>query len=150
MIDALTNGIEFSISRILLAIGVASILVAVPLISSLIDYTGRKVEDKSNMAEISDSVYGVKTDSEQKKKEEFPYLSASQVYFDIVNYEGDGFVQLISDTYVFDKNDIAMFRAGDNTSEAYKKITYIFGTFTERDRFVKKIDENKSIYEKVY
>ena len=121
-----------------------------PLVGSLIDYTGRKVEDKSNMAEIREGLDDIKKTDDEKKKDEYPYLTSSQVYFDVVNYEGDGYVQLLSDTYVFDKNDITEFRSGDNTSDAYKKITYLFGTFTERDRFIKIIDGNKSVFKKVY
>lgn len=150
MFDVIANTVSFSISRIILAIGVAAIFVSMPLVNSVIDYTGEKVEAKSNMTEINVGVDGLNLTLEEKKEEQTPYLTASQVYYDILNYNGTGYVQCISETLTFSKSDINRIKAGDSTSEAYQNITELFATFTDNDRFIKTIDGDTIIYEQVY
>ena len=150
MDNLLGHIVNFSISRVLLALGVSMLVVTMPLVSSLIDYTGAQVEGKSNIAEVNNMVDGVSTTYETKKQQQYPYLTSSQVYFDIVNYSDEGTVQIISDTYVFDKDDLQCVKAADNTSQAYQKVTALFSTLTDDDRFVKVVDGDRTIYEQVF
>ena len=150
MLDIVAHFIQFSTSRILLALGVAMIFVSLPSISGLIDYTGERVEAKTNITEVNNGVDGLNLTYDEKKTEQYPYINASQMYFDVVNYDGTGYIQLLSDTYVFDKSDIELLRAGDSSSDVYQKITALFSTFSDDDKFAKRVDGDKTIYEQVF
>ncbi len=150
MHDILQAIADYSLSRALLLLGAAMIFLSFPLTNTLIDHTGNVVETKLNSTENDNGVDGINYTYEDKKNDQYPYLTSDQVYYDVLNFNGDGHIQLISDTYVFDKEELNDFRAGDDTSDVYTKLTQFFDDLNDNDRFIKRIDGDITIYEKAY